>query len=56
MLDIGFTLEELQWVATYCKNRVNLALSLLVIVGKCHEVDYIHNDVSTSNVLFYFDS
>jgi tRNA A-37 threonylcarbamoyl transferase component Bud32 len=49
------TKEELAWVATYRKNRVNLALSLLVIVGKCHDAQYMHNDITPSNVLLYFD-
>lgn len=53
--DTGFTAEELGWIATYRKNRVNLTLSLLVVVGKCHEANYIHNDISPSNVLLHFD-
>jgi serine/threonine protein kinase len=32
-----------------------LALSLLVIVGKCHEANYLHNDITPSNVLLHFD-
>jgi hypothetical protein len=51
----GLTKEELAWVATYRKNRVNLALSLLVIVGKCHDAQYMHNDITPSNVLLHFD-
>jgi len=31
------------------------SLSLLVIVGKCHNAKYIHNDISTSNVLLHFN-
>ena len=52
---IGLTSEELQWVATYRKNRVDLALSLLVIVEKCHDANYIHNDITPTNVLLHFD-
>jgi serine/threonine protein kinase len=53
--DTTLTKEELEWVATYRKNRVSLALSLLLTVAKCHDANYIHNDISTSNVLLHFD-
>ncbi len=53
--DTGLMQEELSWVATYCRNRVNLALSLLVTVEKCHEAQYLHNDITPSNVLLHFD-
>jgi serine/threonine protein kinase len=53
--ETGLTTEELEWIATYRRNRVSLALSLLVIVGKCHDANYLHNDISTSNVLLHFD-
>jgi len=53
--DVGLTQEELGWVATYRRNYVNLALSLLVTVGKCHEVHFVHNDITPSNVLLHFD-
>jgi serine/threonine protein kinase len=52
----GLTWEELMMVTTYRRNRVNLALSLLVIMDKCHQQDTIHNDLSLANVLLHFDS
>lgn len=51
----GLNAQQLQWVKTYRKNRVNLALSFLVIVAKCHDENYLHNDLSPSNVLLHFD-
>jgi len=54
LTDTGLTSEELKWVYTYRKNCVNLALSLLVIMEKCYEANYINNDISTSNVLLHF--
>ncbi|MBE3102757.1 MAG: protein kinase, partial [Bacilli bacterium] len=53
--ETGLSKVELGWIATYRRNRVNLALSLLVIVGKCHDANYLHNDISSSNVLLHFD-
>ena len=44
------------WIATYRRNRVNLTLSLLVIVEKCHDAQYMHNDITPSNVLLHFDN
>ena len=49
------TIPELERVATYRNHRVDLALSLLRIVGACHDAKYIHNDISPSNVLLHFD-
>ena len=40
---------------TYCKNRTDLALSLLLIVGKCHDANYIQKDITPTNVLLHFD-
>ena len=51
----SLTISQLGWVATYRTNRINLALSLLMIVRACHDAKYIHNDISLSNVLFHFD-
>ena len=39
----------------YRKSRLDLALLLLVIVERCHEANYIHNDISPTNVLLHFD-
>ena len=53
--DSELSKAQLEWVATYRKNRVALALSLFVIVWKCHNENYMHNDLSPSNVLLHFD-
>jgi len=47
--------HDLKRVATYRRKRLDLALSLLVIVGKCHEANYIHNDITPTNILLHFD-
>ena len=49
------TIPELVLVVAYHNHRVDLVLSLLRIVGACHDAKYIHNDISPSNVLLHFD-
>ena len=53
--DSGLNSEQLEWVATFRRNCLNLALSLLVIVAKCHDESFLHNDLSPSNVLLHFN-
>lgn len=55
VLDSGLSDLQLQWVVTFRKKRLELALSLLVIVGKCHDANYLHNDITPTNVLLHFD-
>ena len=38
----------------YRRNRTKLALSLLIIVEKCHTHGIQHNDLSLGNILLYF--
>ena len=49
-------LDELDKVTLYGRNRVELALSLLIIVEKCHAHGIQHNDLSPSNILLHFPS
>ena len=47
--------DELDKVTLYQKIRAKLALSLLIIVEKCHAHGIIqHNDLSPSNILLHF--
>lgn len=52
--DSGLTLDERTMVLTYRKNRVHLAMALLMIMEACHEGEIIHNDLSLQNVLLHF--
>ena len=47
-------LDELDKVTLYRRNRTKLALSLLIIVEKCHAHGIQHNDFSPSNILLHF--
>ena len=47
-------LDELDKVMLYQRNRAKLALSLLIIVEKCHAHGIQHNDLSPSNILLHF--
>ena len=47
-------LDELDKVTLYQRNRTKLALSLLIIVEKCHAHGIQHNDLSPSNILLHF--
>lgn len=51
----GLGAMELQWVATYRRNSLRLALSLLVIIGKCHEARYLDNDMTPLSILLHFN-
>jgi len=53
--NIRLAKEKLEWIATYYRNQVNLALPVLITMRKCHDAKHIHNDISTSNVLLHFD-
>ena len=46
--------NELDKVTLYRRNRAKLALSLLIIVEKCHAHGIQHNDLSPSNILLHF--
>ena len=46
--------DELDKVTLYRRNRAKLALSLLIIVEKCHAPGIQHNDLSPGNILLYF--
>ena len=46
--------DELDKVTLYQRNRAKLALSLLIIVEKCHAHGIQHNDLSSSNILLHF--
>ena len=46
--------DELDKVMLYKRNRAKLALSLLIIVEKCHAHGIQHNDLSPGNILLYF--
>ena len=46
--------DELDKVTLYQRNLAKLALSLLIIVEKCHAHGIQHNDLSRSNILLYF--
>ena len=49
--------NELNKVTLYRRNRAKLALSLLIIVEKCHACHGIqHNDLSPGNILLHFPS
>ena len=47
-------LDELDIVTLYRRNRAKLALSLLIIVEKCHAYGIQHNDLSPGNILLHF--
>ena len=47
-------LDELDKVTLYRRNCAKLALSLLIIVEKCHANGIQHNDLSPSNILLHF--
>ena len=47
-------LDELDKVTLYQRNRAKLALSLLIIVEKCHAHGIQHNDLSPGNILLHF--
>ena len=47
-------LDELDKVTMYRRNRAKLALSLLIIVEKCHTHGIQHNDLNPSNILLHF--
>ena len=49
-------LDELDKIMLYRRNRAKLALSLLIIVEKCHAHGIQHNDLSPSNILLHFPS
>ena len=49
-------LDELDKVTLYRRNRAKLALSLLIIVEKCHVHGIQHNDFSPGNILLHFPS
>ena len=46
--------DELDKVTLYRRNRAKLALSLLIIVEKCHAHGIQHNDLSPGNILLHF--
>ena len=46
--------DELDKVTLYQRNRTKLALSLLIIVEKCHAHGIQYNDLSPGNILLYF--
>ena len=46
--------DELDNVTLYRRNRAKLALSLLIIVEKCHAHGIQHNDLSPGNILLHF--
>ena len=46
--------EDLDKVMLYPRNRAKLALSLLIIVEKCHPHGIQYNNLSPSNILLYF--
>ena len=46
--------EDLNKVMLYQRNRAKLALSLLIIVEKCHTHGLQHNDLSPSNIVLHF--
>ena len=46
-------LDELDKVTLYRRNRAKLALSLLIIVEKCHTHGIQHNDLSPGNILLH---
>ena len=47
-------LDELDKVMLYRRNCAKLALSLLIIVEKCHAHGIQHNDLTPSNILLHF--
>ena len=47
-------LDELDKVTLYQRNWAKLALSLLIIVEKCHAHGIQHNDLSPGNILLHF--
>ena len=49
-------LDELDKMTLYQRNRPKLALSLLIIVEKCHAHGIQHNDLSPGNILLHFPS
>jgi hypothetical protein len=53
-VESGLTPDECTMVLAYRKNRVNLAMALLMILETCHEAEIIHNDLSLQNVLLHF--
>ena len=46
--------DELDKVMLYQRNHAKLALSLLIIVEKCHAYGIQHNDLSPGNILLHF--
>ena len=46
--------NELDKVTLYRRNRTKLALSLLIIVERCHAHGIQHNDLSPGNILLHF--
>ena len=46
--------DELDKVTLYRRNCAKLALSLLIIVEKCHAHGIQHNDLSLGNILLHF--
>ena len=46
--------DELDKVTLYRRNHAKLALSLLIIVEKCHAHGIQHNDLSPGNILLHF--
>ena len=46
--------DELDKVTLYRRNRAKLALSLLIIIEKCHAHGIQHNDLSLGNILLHF--
>ena len=46
--------DDLDKVTLYRRNRAKLALSLLIIVEKCHTHGIQHNDLSPGNILLHF--
>ena len=46
--------DELDKVTLYRRNCAKLALSLLIIVEKCHAHGIQYNDLSPDNILLHF--
>ena len=52
--DDELLLDDLDKVTLHRRNRAKLALSLLIIVEKCHAYGIQHNDLSPGNILLHF--
>jgi serine/threonine protein kinase len=54
LVNAGLQPCKVDRVKAYQKNRVKLVLSLLTIMDKYHAQNFLHNDLSPSNIMLHF--